>query len=345
MGGNKLKAALFDRIKNMTMVEKDIPQIKENEVLIQVVTAGICGSEVHAFVGAHPFRTPPSILGHEIIGNVVEIGDHVRNLSVGDMVTVEPHIGCGHCKLCLEGCYNLCKEKVVLGTQKWDGGFAEYLAAPEQAIYKIPKSIPKHLAVLTEPLAVGVHAVNVADVKEGDKVAILGSGPIGLLTAVVAHYKGAETICLTDAVDSNLEIGKKLCATDGVNIKKQLLQEYVAENIGEVDHVFLTFGHRSVIDDAFNIIRRKGKIISIALFEEKVPIDLNKVMISEVQLLGSSMYVKEDFNTAINIISSQKYNLESLITHHFPFERINEAMEMALTKSGSPIKIVLDIPL
>lgn len=339
-----MRAALFDHIKNMTMIEKDIPEIGENEVLIQLITAGICGSEVHAYVGTHPFRTPPSILGHEVIGNIVLIGDNVTTLNVGDMVTVEPHVGCGHCSQCLEGRYNLCKEKVVLGTQKWDGGFAEYMTAPEQAVYIIPKTLSPHLAVLTEPLAVGVHAVNVADVKKGDKVAILGSGPIGLVTAVAAHYKGADTICLTDAIDNNLVIGKRLCATDVVNIREQSLQNYVSANICEFDHVFITFGHKSVIDDAFNVIKRKGKIISIALFEEKVPIDLNKVMISEVQMFGSSMYVKEDFKMAIDIIASQKYNLELLVTHRYPFEQINEAMETALSKSGSPIKIVVDLP-
>lgn len=339
-----MRAAIFDHIKNMTMIEKDIPKIGENEVLIQLITAGICGSEVHAYVGTHPFRTPPSILGHEVIGNIVLIGDNVTTLNVGDMVTVEPHVGCGHCSQCLEGRYNLCKEKVVLGTQKWDGGFAEYMTAPEQAVYIIPKTLSPHLAVLTEPLAVGVHAVNVADVKKGDKVAILGSGPIGLVTAVAAHYKGADTICLTDAIDNNLVIGKRLCATDVVNIREQSLQNYVSANICEFDHVFITFGHKSVIDDAFNVIKRKGKIISIALFEEKVPIDLNKVMISEVQMFGSSMYVKEDFKMAIDIIASQKYNLELLVTHRYPFEQINEAMETALSKSGSPIKIVVDLP-
>jgi L-iditol 2-dehydrogenase len=338
-----LKAALFDEIKHLSFVEKDVPEIEAHEVLIQVVTAGICGSEVHAYIGTHPFRKPPSILGHEIVGKIVRTGEKVGEFQVGDVVTVEPHVGCGNCEQCLDGRYNLCKEKTVLGTQKWDGGFAEYMKAPEQAVYKIPDSIPPHLAVLAEPLAVGVHAVNVADVKEGDKVAILGSGPIGLLTAVAAHYKGAETICLTDAVDSNLEIGKKLCATDGVNVRERSIKDYAETNIGEFDHVFLTFGHPSVIEDAFSVVKRKGKIISIALFEDKAAIDLNQVMISELQIFGSSMYVKEDFNDAIDILTSQKYKLESLVTHRFAFDEISAAMETALTKEGSPIKIVLDL--
>ena len=338
-----MKAALFDRVEHFTVIGKDVPEIKGNEVLIQVINAGICGSDIHAYLGKHPFRHPPSILGHEIIGSIVEIGDNVTSFEIGEMVTIEPQIGCGNCRPCTEGHYNLCEDKVVLGTTNWDGGFAEYVVAPEKSLHQIPKTLKPDLAVLTEPLAVGVHAANIADIQKGDKVAILGSGPIGLVTAVAAHYKGAETICLTDAFDRNLEIGKKLCATDTVNVRHKSLEEYVTANIGQFDHVFLTASYGAILDDALSIIKRKGKIISIALFEDKVSIDLNRLMISEIQVFGSSMYVKEDFKTAIDIISSQKYKLGSLITHRFHFDQINEAMEVALTKKDSPIKIVLDL--
>jgi len=337
-----LKAALFDRVEHIEVIGKEVPKIKGNEVLIQVKIAGICGSDVHAYVGKHPFRRPPSILGHEVIGEIKEVGGNVTTFEVGEMVTIEPQVGCGNCRPCTEGHYNLCEEKVVLGTTKWDGGFAQYVVSPENSLHKIPKTLTPDLAVLTEPLAVGVHAVNIADIQKGDKVAILGSGPIGLVTAVAAHDKGAETICLTDAIDKNLEIGKALCATDVVNIRFQSLQNYVDAHIGQFDHVFLTAGYGAILDDALSVIKRKGKIISIALFEEKVSMDLNRLMISEVQMFGSSMYVKEDFKTAIDIIASHKYKLESLITHRFQFDQINEAMKVALTKNGSPIKIVLD---
>ncbi|OLO27924.1 hypothetical protein BTR23_18885 [Alkalihalophilus pseudofirmus] len=326
----------------MTIMEKEMPEVKDNEVLIKVSKAGICGSDVHAYIGKHPFRNPPSILGHEIIGTVERIGEQVTTVKVGDMVTVEPHIGCGECLPCVSGNYNICEAKMVLGTPKWDGGFAEYMAAPAETVYKIPDFVSPDLAVLTEPLAVGVHAVNVADVKRGDKVAILGSGPIGLVTAVAAHYKGAETICLTDAVERNLKIGKELCATDVVNVREASLKDYASSEIGKFDHVFLTVGHGSVVDEAFSVIRRKGKVISIALFEAQVAMDLNQFMIAEAQMFGSSMYVKEDFQTAIDIIASQQYNLEALITHKYNFEQISEAMDVALTRNGSPIKIVID---
>jgi L-iditol 2-dehydrogenase len=336
-----VKAALFDEIKHMSLIEKDIPVPAENDVLIRVIIAGICGSEIHAYNGTHPFRKPPSILGHEVVGEVVQVGKNVMAIAPGDRVTIEPHFGCGECLYCSDQHYHLCKRKTVLGTTKWEGGFAEYVVAPQQTVYKVPRSFPPELTVLTEPLAVGIHAVKVADIKKGDKVAILGSGPIGLLVAVAALHAGAGVVCISDAVPYNLEVGKELGATHTVNVRQSTLKEYVTTEMGEVDTVFVTVGVKSVVSDALSIIKRKGKIISIALFEEEVPINLNQFMISEAQMLGSSMYTKEDFDQAIQVIASKDFPLEKLVTHLFPFERINEAMEVALTKKGSPIKVLV----
>lgn len=338
-----MRAAIFDKIESMTIAEREIPELEKKEVLIKVIKAGICGSDVHAYIGKHPFRSPPSILGHELVGKIHKVGEEVDGLTVGDLVTVEPHVGCGECSPCKRGIYNLCENKAVLGTEKWAGAFAEYIAAPEETVYKLPASLSLEEAVLVEPLAVGVHAVNVADVKQGDKVAILGSGPIGLVTAVAAHAKGATTICLTDAIETNLKVGKQLGATHTVNIAKESFTEYAKEHIGEFDHIFLTVGVQAVLDEAFTALKRKGKLITIALYGQKSQIDLDQFMISEVQMLGSSMYVKEDFEEAIEIVKSHKYNLKSLVTHQYSFDEIEEAMNVSLTKKGNPIKVVVDI--
>lgn len=338
-----MKAALFNGIKHMTFIEKELPKINKNEVLIKVKSVGICGSEVHAFMGTHPFRKPPSVLGHEMIGVVIDKGSNVNSIKIGECVTVEPQISCGRCTYCKDGFYNLCNQKIILGTDKWDGAFAEYIAAPKQTVYKIPNEISEVEGILIEPLAVGVHAVKIAGVKKDDKVAILGSGPIGLLTAVSAHHAGAKTICLTDVQDRKLSIGKILGATDVVNTTKQSLLKYTQKNIGKFDHVFLTVGHKQVANEALKIIKKRGKIITVALFNEKVAIDLNQVMLSEISVIGSSMYVKEDFKKAIEIIGSKNYQLKELVTDRFEFEEIKKAMDKACTKSGSPIKIVVDI--
>lgn len=337
-----MKAALFDEIKNISLIDTDLPEITENEILIETLLTGICGSEVHALLGKHPFRKPPSVLGHEVIGKITEIGSRVFGFEVGDRVTVEPQIVCNSCQSCKQGMYNLCDKKVVLGTKKWQGSFAEYLVAPADTVHKIPHEISNDEAILVEPLAVGVHAMDIARVKKGDKVAILGAGPIGLLAAVSAHNAGAQTLLLTDAIEKNLKVGEKLGATDVVNILEKSTQEYI-NDMDKFDHVFITVGVKSIIGDALNIIKKRGNIIIIALFEDKVPVNLNQVMLQEVHLLGSSMYVRKDFNKAIEIIASKKYPLEDLITHRVKLSEINQALNIAHTKEGFPIKIVVEV--
>jgi len=338
-----MKVALFDEVRSIRIIDKDVPVHGSNEVLLKVVQTGICGSEVHAYEGTHPFREPPSVLGHEVVGIIEKIGSNVSGLSEGDVVTVEPQYGCNKCIHCESGNYHLCNNKTVLGTPKWEGSFAEYMVAPASTIYKLPSDLPYHIGVLTEPLAVGVHAVNIAGVEKGDKVAILGSGPIGLLTAVAAHNAGAERIVITDTLDHNLEAGRELGVTDTVNVSKDSLTDYIDEHLGSVDKVFLTVGFESTVDDAVNIVSKKGKIISIAIFEGKTGIDLNKVFLSEIQILGCSMYVKDDYQEAISIVSQQKYPLEVLTKHSFSLEDINEAMKVAARKKDGAIKVIIDL--
>jgi L-iditol 2-dehydrogenase len=338
-----LKAALFDEIKSMKIINRDLPIMKQNEVLIQVITTGICGSEIHAYNGSHPFRKPPSILGHEVVGVVEKVGSNVFHLVEGDRVTVEPHYGCEECSYCVKGDYHLCHQKVVLGTESWQGGFAEYITAPATTVYKLPSELPSQIGVLTEPLAVGIHAVRIADVKKGDKIAILGAGPIGLLVSIAAHEAGAEVIFLTDMVDHNLDTGKKLGATDVVNSKSQSVVEYLNNRLLAVDKVFITVGIKSVFEDALQIVRKKGKIINLAIFENEVGVDLNKVFMSEIQILGSSMYVKEDFLEAIRIISEGLYPFEILTRHSFSMNEINEALNVASIKKDNAIKVLVKV--
>ncbi|WP_152655611.1 zinc-binding dehydrogenase [Oceanobacillus sp. CFH 90083] len=337
-----MKAAVFDEIKNIRLIDKEIPSFEADEVVIKVLQTGICGSEIHAYNGMHPFREPPSILGHEVVGMVFKLGSDVAGLKEKDIVTVEPQYGCSKCEYCKRGDYHLCNRKTILGTQKWEGAFAEYITVPASTIYKLPEDVPYKVSVLAEPLAVGVHAVQVAEIEKGDKVAILGSGPIGLLTAVAALHAGAERIVITDTLKHNLEAGEAIGVTDTVDISENSITDYVKEHMGNVDKVFLTVGFETVVEDAFEIVSRKGKIVSIAIFEGKTAIDLNKVFMSEIQILGSSMYKKEDFQEAVNIISQQSYPLNVLTKHTFQLEEINKAMEVAATKKDGAIKVLID---
>lgn len=342
--GKFMRAAVIDKPFSVELQEVGIPVIKQaNEVKIQVIVTGICGSEIHAYHGTHPFRIPPVISGHELAGVVIEIGSEVKSVSVGDRVTVEPHYGCGVCRSCQTGNYNICKDKKVLGTQEWTGSFGEFIVVPEKTIVKLPDKVSYEQGALIEPLAVGVHAVRKAGVGLGDKVAVLGAGPIGLGLLLAAKSSGATQIFITDALDYNLEIAKKLGATSSINtIHENAVERILEETNGDgVDTVFIAVGIQSVLNDSFKMVRRGGKISEVALFGKKPEIDISYIQNKEIQLIGSNMYVRSDFEIAAEAIASNMFDTSLLISKVVPIEDVKSAMKMVDEKLENVIKVLL----
>ncbi|MDF2903129.1 MAG: sorbitol dehydrogenase [Bacillus sp. (in: firmicutes)] len=339
-----MRAGVITKPFSMELQEVSIPVIKQaHEVKIQVKVTGICGSEIHAYHGTHPFRIPPVISGHELAGVVVEVGDKVKNVSLGDRVTVEPHYGCGVCKPCQAGNYNICKDKKVLGTQEWTGSFGEFIVVPENTIVKLPDNVSFEQGALIEPLAVGVHAVRKAEVGLGDRVAILGAGPIGLGLLLAAINSGATKVFITDAVDYNLNVAEKLGATHTINtLKEDAIEKILEETDGEgVDKVFIAVGIQSVLNDSFKIVRRGGKVSEVALFGKKPEIEISYIQNKEIQLIGSNMYVRKDFEVAAEAIAANMYDTSLFISKVIPVEEIKNAMIIVDEKLENVIKVLL----
>ena len=169
----KMSTGYLSELSKVVVKEFDVPDFDEHSVLVKVKAAGICGSDLHAFHGSHPFRKAPMILGHEAAGEVVKVGAKVKQLKVGDRIAVEPIKACGKCSYCLSGNYNLCPERVIAGVRGWLGTFAEYFVLPEQRAHKLPPELDYDLGVLAEPLAVGTHAVRLANIKKGSTCVVL----------------------------------------------------------------------------------------------------------------------------------------------------------------------------
>ncbi|EKN66546.1 sorbitol dehydrogenase [Neobacillus bataviensis LMG 21833] len=339
-----MRAAVIEKPFSIGLKEVSEPVITHaNEVKIQVIVTGICGSEIHAYHGTHPFRIPPVISGHELAGVVVEIGSEVKDVSVGDRITVEPHYGCGVCKQCQAGNYNICKEKSVLGTQEWIGSFGEFIVVPENTIVKLPDNVSYEQGALIEPLAVGVHAVRKAGIGQGDKVAILGAGPIGLGLLVATKNSGATKIFITDALEYNLNIAKKLGATSPINTTyEDAVERILEETDGEgVDTVFIAVGVQSVLNDSFKIVKRGGKVSEVALFGKKPEIDISYIQNKEIQLIGSNMYVRDDFEIAAEAIAANSFDTSLFISKIVPIEDVKDAMNMVDQKSENVVKVLL----
>jgi len=207
-----MKAAILENAGRIEV--RDVRDLRPapDELLIRTAYAGVCGSDLHAFRGKHPFRKPPVILGHEVAGTVVECGASVEGFRPGDRVTVMPLLPCGTCLLCRMGRANVCLNKRVPGVGEWLGSFAEYSLAKASVAFKLGAATPFELGVLAEPLAVGIHSVfRQARVAAGGRVIVLGAGPIGIFTAMAARAAGAGEIVMTDLLDFNLALVREMC--------------------------------------------------------------------------------------------------------------------------------------
>lgn len=257
-----MKAVFVDDAEKINIKEIDIPVVKDNDVLIKVAVAGICGSDIHTYKGLHPFRKPPVVIGHEVAGEVVSVGQAVKRVQVGDRVTVEPQIGTGESEGVMTGQANLSDKRLAPGMGDWLGTMAEYFVSPEAQVIKLPDAVSYEKGVLVEPLAVGVHAARKGDIQPGDRVAILGAGPIGLLTLIAVKAKGASHVVVTDVLDYSLDVAKQMGATAAINIKGK--PDWIEEAKSQVgrsfDKVLITAGVPGIVNDSLNLLK-KGDVL------------------------------------------------------------------------------------
>ncbi len=337
-----MKAALLIAPFTLDIREIDKPKPKPEEVLIKMKTTGICGSDLHAYRGTHPFRKPPVVLGHELAGEVEQVGMRVKTIEVGDVVTVEPWIYCGKCPYCLEERYNLCVDKRGMGTSEWQGSFAEYVVAPEDTVCKLPEGMSYEEGALIEPLAVGVHIVQEAKLNLGESVVIFGAGTIGLATLSCLIVAGITRIIVTDVEDFNLKLASQIGATHIVNIRKESLGKVVNEVTGGkgVDLAIVAAGVESLVGDATKVIRGRGRVIVPAIFSEYVKVDMFPVMCGEKHIQGAMTYTGKNFATAINLLALSKISIKPLITHRIPLDGAGRAFNILDKKKEKVIKIL-----
>ena len=340
-----MKAALFEAIGKLRMTEVDVPTLGgPDEVLIKVGAVGVCGSEIHAFKGTHPFRRPPAVMGHEVAGEIVEAGTGVRDFAEGDRVFVDPQWTCGACEWCRSGRRNLCPEKTVLGTPGWSGGLGEYMVAPEQSLYRLRDDVSDVTATLIEPLSVGVHAVDRAGLQAGESVAVLGTGPIGMVTAAMCQVRGALPIVAVDMQPHCLAVAKThMGATHTLNAGEGRVVERALEITGGrgFDVVFLTVGVAALVGDALKMVERAGRVVFVALFDEPVRFEAFEIVGRDVSFVGSQMYDDGDIRTAADLVLSGRVAVDAMVTHVLPLEEAQRGFELVATKAEGAIKAVL----
>lgn len=320
------------------------PQIeKADDVKIKVVNCGICGSEVHAYHGLHPFRIPPIVSGHEVAGDVVEVGPGVTRFKVGDRVTVEPHYGCGHCWYCGHGLYNVCPDKKVLGAGGWSGGLGEYIVTPEQTVVKLPDTLSYEEGALIEPVANGMYAVRHSNITPETNIVVIGCGPIGIGDFLCARLWNPKSILMVDVSDFNLQKAREMGAELTCNSRRENLAERVMELTDGVgaDLVFLAFGDAPTVQQAFEITRRGGQIAQHALMEDGIAFPYRVHQQHELDFKAYNMYTFEDFELIARAIHEGKMDLSHFVTQRYPIEQFPEAIEMADKRPEPVLKVMM----
>jgi L-iditol 2-dehydrogenase len=323
-------------------VEKPVP--KENEVLIQVKRIGVCGSDIHAYYGKHPYISCPIVQGHEFSGEIVEMGEAVSGFAVGDRVTVMPQLVCGECYPCKHGDYHICNALKVIGCQA-DGAAREFIPVDQNLVIKLPQGMSLDHGAMVEPVAVGVHAVQRLGSVSGLKLLVFGAGPIGNLTAQVAKGLGAESVMIVDISPFRLDVARQCGIDFVVNTSNEVLEQRIHEAFGPdgADAILECVGVQDTMELAIHLARKGTDIIVVGVFAEKPSLDIGLVQDKELKLIGTLMYKENDYRTAVELIQSNRVRLDPLITTHFAFEEYARAYKYIEEYKDRSMKVLIDV--
>jgi len=340
------QAAFMTGLNQMELRDISMPELKSNQVLVKLEYVGICGSDVHYFeygrIGDFVVNGD-FILGHECAGTVEAIGEGVTNVSVGDRVALEPGATCGHCEYCTTGRYNLCPDVEFLATPPYDGCYCNYIAFPASLAFKLPPNVSTREGALVEPLAVGLEAASIGQVKLGSSVIILGAGCIGLTSLLAAKAYGASDIIVVDVIEKRLEKAIELGADKVINAAKTDVCSEIAEytnNIG-ADVVMETAGSVRTTQQTVELVKRGGTIVLVGMPpEDIIPFNFAKLR-GKVADMKPIFRYKNQYPKAIKAISSGKIDVSKIVTDEYDFTDIGEAFERNIRNKADIVKILI----
>lgn len=325
------------------MQDIPVPQIGHNDVLIKIHKTAICGTDAHIYNwDAWAQRTVPMgiAIGHEFVGEIVACGAEVTGLNIGDRVSGEGHITCGHCRLCRAGTRHLCRNTEGIGYDG-PGCFAEYLRLPACNVFVLPDSISDDVAAFLDPLGNAVHTALSFDLI-GEDVLVTGAGPVGIMGAMIAKHVGARYVAISDVNPYRLELAKKMGIQRVIDARTESLQDVMADlGMQEGFDVGLEMsGNPRAFNDMLAVMNNGGRVAILGIPPEPVSIDISRVVFKSLFLKG--VYGREMFETWYKMASMLQSGLDvsQIVTHHFPAAEFQQAFEVMC--SGNSGKVILD---
>lgn len=325
-------------------LELPVPEIGDDDVLIQMRRVGVCGSDIQIYHGKHKYMKFPVVQGHEGSGVIARVGAQVSGLKVGDRVTIQPQVVCGECAPCRSGHYNVCKNLKVYGVHT-GGMFAEYFPVPAAKVLLLPAAMSFDEGALVEPTAVATGAIRRCGDITGLNIVVLGAGAIGNLVAQVAVASGARKVVITDINENRLGIARKCGIHACINTVDRKLKEVIVEQFGddEADIIIDCAGGKAIFNEAVAAARCSSKIVIVANYKEPVEVELPLFQRREVDLLGIMMYVREDFERAIELMASKAINTTLLVSDHFDIRQVEQVYPYIDSHADTVMKVVIKI--
>ena len=327
-----MKACVLTEWEKLEMLEVPEPELKEDEVLVEMLYGGVCGSDVTVFRHHHLTATIPRILCHEMMGRVCKINSTKKlPYAVGDRVVVFPLIYCGHCRPCLMGHTSACSSLQIRGLHV-DGGFAEYVKADTESIIPIDEALPDRIAALTEPMSIGFHSNCIAGTKTGDTVLVIGGGQIGLITAMTAQYFGAGVLLSEPGAER-----RAMAEEFGIETLDPMTQDIPAEvkqrtGGAGADVVFEVSGTQAGFDTTVPAVAEGGVIVPVAIPAEKKAFQTNLFILKEASIRGTRCCPLGEFKRTTKMLADmykkQLYPLEKLIAKELPLSGVAEGIEL-----------------
>ncbi|KAI0736184.1 xylitol dehydrogenase [Fomitopsis betulina] len=336
-------------INDVVYEQRPIPDISDDEVLVEVKKTGICGSDVHYMVAGrigHYIVENPMVLGHESSGIVSKVGSAVKDLKVGDRVAMEPGATCRKCEACKSGRYELCPDIIFAATPPYDGTLARYYRIPADITYKLPEHLSLEDGAMIEPLSVAIHAVaNVADFHANQSIVVFGAGPVGLLCMAVAKALGASRVIAVDIVQNRLDFAKTFAATDvylpppmekdeprlrySERNAKKLMADLGIEERGSrgINLVVDASGAEVSIQTGVLVAKIGGTFVQVGMGAPEIVLPITTMLTKELNWKGSFRYGPGDYPLAIALVAQGKVDLKPLITHRYTFDQAVEAFQ------------------
>ncbi len=327
----------------IALLDVDVPEVGDIDILVKVAAGSLCGSDLHYYhwlPGSEIVRVPV-ILGHEFSGEVAEVGAAVRDVRVGDRICAMPSMPCGRCPNCRIGRGEICTERLTAGIRS-DGFFAEYGRLTAGAsIFRIPDNVSLEAASLMEPLMVALNAVDVSAFKIGFRTAILGPGPIGLLTMLLLRTGGASSIMVTGTSTDQKRLS--LAGELGADVVLDVSNEDPIDKARELtgggfDIVFEATGNRKAIPQALEMIRPGGQVVLLGIHSQKVEFDPTPMVRSRKSIISAYGYTEQQWHRGLSLLSSRRIDVEPIITHRLPLARAEEGFQLA--SSQEAVKVI-----